>query len=76
MNGSMVSSLYWQRTVGHQYADIWLSSISSPRESFIVGNTGYVVNKPANLLPVELVHRSQRPALYKLDSYNTYYSSI
>ena len=76
MNGSMVSSLYWKRTVGHQYADIWLSSISSLRESFIVGNTGYIVSKPANLLPEELVHRSQRPALYIFNNHDRHYGFI
>lgn len=75
-DASMVWSFYWKKPANHQYEDIWLSTILPTGKALILGNTGYVVSKNANLLPVETVKRGQRPALYLINLFQTVFISV
>lgn len=72
VDGSILRNLTWKAEPSHLFEEFWSSTTlaDETNSTLIIGNNGYVIAKPANLLPAPLgfdgswVPRGQRPALF------------
>ena len=77
-DGSRDLAFWFQHTTKYQHEPFWLATAHIPTRALGSQSYGSLLRWNTNMgsLPQASYESYQRPALYKLESYNKYYGSI